>query len=57
MFDRRTGVRRKLLAPVDLTERLAVPVDGERVVQYRLYSVIVHTRHSLDAGQYFAFCR
>ena len=57
VFDRRTGARRKVLAPVGLTERLAVPLAGRSPAQYRLYAVIVHAGHSLDAGHYFSFCR
>ena len=57
VFDRRTGARRKVLAPVGLTERLAVPLAGRPPAQYRLYAVIVHAGHSLDAGHYFSFCR
>ncbi|XP_043234034.1 ubiquitin carboxyl-terminal hydrolase 35-like [Amphibalanus amphitrite] len=57
VFDRRTGARRKVLAPVGLTERLEVPLADRPPAQYRLYAVIVHAGHSLDAGHYFSFCR
>ena len=57
MYDRRTGARRKVLAPVGLTERLTVPMASQPAAKYRLYAVIVHAGHSLDAGHYFSFCR
>ncbi|KAF0291650.1 Ubiquitin carboxyl-terminal hydrolase 38 [Amphibalanus amphitrite] len=46
VFDRRTGARRKVLAPVGLTERLEVPLAGRPPAQYRLYAVIVHAESS-----------
>ncbi|KAF0288086.1 Ubiquitin carboxyl-terminal hydrolase 38 [Amphibalanus amphitrite] len=55
--DRRTGARRKVLTPVELTEWLTVPLATGPPAQYRLYAVIVHAGHSLDAGHYFSFCR
>ena len=55
--DRRTGARRKVLTPVELTEWLTVPLAAGPPAQYRLYAVIVHAGHSLDAGHYFSFCR
>ncbi|KAF0300891.1 Ubiquitin carboxyl-terminal hydrolase 38 [Amphibalanus amphitrite] len=55
--DRRTGARRKVLTPVELTEWLTVPLATGPPAQYRLYAVIVHVGHSLDAGHYFSFCR
>ena len=57
VFDRRTGERRKVLAPVGLSERLEVPLAGQPAAQYRLYAVMVHAGLSPDAGHYFAFCR
>ena len=33
-FDRRTGARGKLLAPMSLTKRLAVPLVGRQPAQY-----------------------
>ena len=56
-FDRRTGARRKVLDPVILTERLAVPIAGRQPAQYRLRAAIMHAGDSLDAGHYFSFCR
>ena len=56
-FDQQTGARRKVLAPVGLTELLDVPVADRQPAQYRLYAVIVHSGHSLDAGHYYSFCR
>ena len=55
--DRRTGARRKVLTPVELTEWLTVPLATGPPAQYRLYAAIVHAGHSLDAGHYFSFCR
>ena len=52
-----TGARRKVLAPVGLSEWLAMQLTGRPPAHYRLHAVIVHTDHSLDAGRYFSFCR
>ena len=57
VFDRQTGARRKVLAAVDMTERLVVPLADRPPAQYQLYAVIVHAGHSLDSGHYFSFCR
>ena len=57
VFDRRTGARRKLLAPVSSPSGSSCPSTERVWCQYRLYSVIVHAGHSLNAGHYFAFCR
>ena len=57
LLDQQNGTLRKVLAPVALTERLAVPLAGQPAVQYLLYAVVVHSGLSLDAGHYFSFCR
>ena len=49
-FDRRTGARRKLLAPMDLAKRLAVPLVGRQPAQYLLYAVVLHAGHSPDSS-------
>ena len=57
VYDRLTSTRRKIMAPVGLTQWLVVPLAGCQPAQYRLYAVIVHAGHSLDTGHYFTFCR
>ena len=42
VFDRRTGARRKVLAPLGLTERLTVPLAGRQPAQYRIMRICIH---------------
>lgn len=56
-YNRTTGMRRKILTSIDLSERLQVQTTEDGVATFRLYAVLIHSGRSPDAGHYYCVAR